>query len=135
MAIRSYPRFLHPLGSFRTPGFSQYDLKPASYLCLLPKPAQASFDAEPAVLSVSGSESRRLGPLLYPQALGSARLIIPAPPNAITALSASLTNSVQLGFISLRWPVFALVGRFASPALLCFVVLLVCACRDLYPVG
>src|ERR1035441_11013097 len=34
-----------------------------------------------------------------------------------------MTNSVQLGFISLRWPVFALVGRFASPSLLCFVIL------------
>jgi hypothetical protein len=34
---------------------------------------------------------------------------------------ASLTNSVQLGFRSLRWPVFALAGLFASLSLLCFV--------------
>ena len=85
MAIRSCPRFLHPLGSFRTAGFPQYGWKPAWSSCTLPKPFPASFDAGPAFLSVSGSESRRLGPRLYPQALGSARFIMPAPANAITA--------------------------------------------------
>jgi len=67
--------------------------------------------------------SRRLERRLHPQALRSARFIMSAPAIATTAWSASLTNSVQLGFISLRWPVFALVGRFASPSLLCFVIL------------
>jgi hypothetical protein len=85
MAIRSCPRFLHPLGSFRTAGFPQYGWKPAWSSCTLPKPSPASFDAGLAFLSVSGSVSRRLGPRLYPQALGSARFIMPAPPNATTA--------------------------------------------------
>jgi hypothetical protein len=85
MAIRSCPRFLHPLGSFRTAGVPQYGWKPAGSSCTLPHPSPAAFDAGPAVLSVSGSESRRLGPRLYPQALGSARFIIPAPAIATTA--------------------------------------------------
>ena len=53
--------------------------------CILPKPFLASFDAGPAVLSVPGSGSRRLEPRLCPQALGSARFIIPAPASATTA--------------------------------------------------
>jgi hypothetical protein len=85
MAIRSCRRFLHPLGSFRTAGFPQYGWKPAWSSCTLPKPSPASFDAGPAFLSVSGSVSRRLGSRLYPQALGSARFIIPAPAIATTA--------------------------------------------------
>ena len=47
MAIRSCPRFLHPLCSFRTAGFPQYGWKPASSLCTLLKPGTASFDAGP----------------------------------------------------------------------------------------
>ena len=35
MAIRSCPRFLHPLGSFRTAGFPQYRLE-ASLVILRP---------------------------------------------------------------------------------------------------
>ena len=83
MAIRSCPRFLHPLGSFHTAGSPGW--KPAWSSCTLPKPSPASFDAGPAFLSVSGSVSRRLGSRLYPQALGSARFIIPAPAIATTA--------------------------------------------------
>jgi hypothetical protein len=76
MAIRSFPGFLHPLASFRTAGFPQCGWKPAWLSCALPHPSPAAFVAGPAVLSVSGSVSRRLGPRLYPQALGSARFII-----------------------------------------------------------
>src|SRR5208337_2967730 len=83
-AIRSCPRFLHPLCSFRTAGFPQYGWKPAWSSCTLPQPFPAAFDAGPAVLSVSGSVSGRLGPRLCPQALGSARFIMPHSRNLRT---------------------------------------------------
>ena len=85
MAIRSCPRFPHPLSSSRTASFPRYGWKPALSLRALPQPSPAAFDAEPTFLSVSGSESRCIGSRLYPQALGSARFIIPAPTNATTA--------------------------------------------------
>ena len=135
MATRSCPRFPHPLGAFRTAGFPQCGWKPAWSSCTLPKPSPASFDAGLTFLSVSGSVSRRLGPRLYPQALGSARFIIPAPAIATTARSASLTNSVQLGPPRLTLAGLCPCGPFASLSLLCFVILLIRACRDLYPVG
>ena len=49
MATRSCPRFLRPLYSFRTAGFTQYGWKPALSSCALPTPFGASFDAGAAV--------------------------------------------------------------------------------------
>ena len=85
MAFRSCPRFLHPLLSFRTAGLPQDGWKPAWSLRALPPPSPAAFDAEPAFLSASGSESGGIGSRLCPQALGSARFIMSAPANATTA--------------------------------------------------
>ncbi len=53
--------------------------------CALPRPLTASFDAALAALSMPGPVSGRFGSRLGPQALGSARFIIPAPPIATTA--------------------------------------------------
>ena len=79
------PCFPHLLCSSRTASLPRYGWKPALSLRALPQPSPAAFDAEPASLSVSGSESRCIGSRLCPQALGSARFIIPAPANATTA--------------------------------------------------
>ena len=71
MAIRSCPRFLHPLYSFRTAGFPQYGWKPALSSCALPKPFRASFDAGAAVhpflafpIQASGTAAVPTGPWL-----------------------------------------------------------------------
>jgi len=104
--------------------FSPIRLEPPANRCrALPGPLPAPFDAVLAVLSVPSSESRRLGPRLCPQALGSARFIIPAPANATTARCASLANSVQLGLVRLALVGLCPCGPFASPSLFCSVIL------------
>jgi hypothetical protein len=67
MAIRSCPRFPHPLCSSRTASLPRYGWKPALSLRALPQPSPAAFDAEPASLSGSGSESRG-STVYYPRA-------------------------------------------------------------------
>jgi hypothetical protein len=59
MAIGSCPRFPYPLCSSRTASCPRYGWKPALSLRALRQPSPAAFDAEPAPLSVSGSEFRR----------------------------------------------------------------------------
>jgi hypothetical protein len=96
---------------------------PAKERHALPRPFTASFDAAPAVLPVPGSVSRRLEPRRYLQALGSARFVVPTPANATAVRCASLTNSVQLGPAPLALVGLCPCGPFASPSLLCFVIL------------
>jgi hypothetical protein len=124
MAIRSYRRFLHPLGSFRTAGFPQYGWKPASSPCVLPRPSPASFDAGRAVLCVSGSESRRLEPGCAHRPL-SQRGLSPRPCNRYYGLirqsdelrpawtsSAYFDRSLPLRAVRLNFPsLYAVCGR------------------------